>query len=123
MKLRRWRAWQEVRGFGIFKWSGWRPSEGCFSVLLAKLNRNSKTVVVADGGGNLDNEAFANETWHLGHVLFSKTRHREKEKRAKAVRDSGFRRVWLSQSPHAPQGTRVAMFISSAACAKLIPEQ
>ncbi|MGC1872636.1 MAG: hypothetical protein WA700_16880 [Acidobacteriaceae bacterium] len=34
---------------------------GCRSVLRERLNGNTKTVAVADGGGNLDNEPFANE--------------------------------------------------------------
>jgi len=58
-------------------------------VLLGKLNRNIKTVVVADGGGNQDNEAVANETLAVGYVLFSKTGHREKAKPGKAMLDPG----------------------------------
>jgi hypothetical protein len=50
-------------------------SEGCVASTTRKINRNTKTVAVADGGGNLDNEVNANETWGAGYVLFSKTGH------------------------------------------------
>ena len=62
-------------------------------VLLEKSNRNINTVVVVDAGGNQDKEAIANETWGVGHVLFSKTGHREKVKPGKAMRDLGRRRI------------------------------
>ncbi|MHB1935053.1 MAG: hypothetical protein ACYCOR_00535 [Acidobacteriaceae bacterium] len=87
------------------------------------LNRKIKTVAVADGGGNLDNEAIANGSWDAGHVLFSKTGHEEKVKAVKAMRNPGRRRISQPQSPHAPQGTRKAMSISHVGCANLVPAQ
>lgn len=55
--------------------------------------RNIKTVVVADGGGNQDNEAAANETLGPGYVLFSKTGHQEKAKRVKGMRNPGWKQI------------------------------
>ena len=93
------------------------------STARKKLNRNTKTVVVADGSGNQDKEAIANESWVAGHVLFSKTGHREKVKPGKAITCLGCRRIWLPESPHGPQTRRQPMFISRTGCAKLLPEQ
>jgi hypothetical protein len=123
MKNEAWKS-QPVRHF----WAVWGGlfggcSDLALKVLLEKLNRNSKTVVVADGSGNLDNEAIVNETWGVGYVQFSKTGHGEKVKPVKPVRDSGWMRVWPPQSPHPPQARLQPMFISRSGCAKLISTQ
>jgi type II secretory pathway component PulC len=94
-----------------------------WQVLLEKLNKDTKTVVVADGSGNQDKETIANESRDVDHVLFSKTGRREKVKPGKAMREPGCRRVWPPKSPHPPQARRQPMFISRTRCAKLIPKQ
>jgi hypothetical protein len=100
---------------------GWLKS--MFWYCGKEFNRNSKTVVIADGGGNLDKEDPANETWDAGSVLFSKTGHGEKVKAGNAMPNRGGERFYPAESPHAPQARLQAMFISRTACAKLIPAQ
>ncbi|MHB1841404.1 MAG: hypothetical protein ACYCPD_16725 [Acidobacteriaceae bacterium] len=71
--------------------------------------RNIKTVEVADGGGNLDNQPFASENWGAGHVLFSKTGQQEKVKPVKAMRNAGLTQISPPESPHSPQASYIPM--------------
>jgi hypothetical protein len=88
-----------------------------------ELNRDTKTVVVADGSGNQDKQAIANESWVAGNVLFSKTGQGEKAKPGEAMPNLPRRRIPPSESPHNSQVSRLLMFISRSGCAKLLPRQ
>jgi len=67
-----------------------RPTDDyCWKKLIGNIN----TVVVADGGGNQDKEAIANESWVASNVLFSKNGHREKAKPGKEMACPGCIRI------------------------------
>ncbi|MGO8717646.1 MAG: hypothetical protein ACLQMO_00335 [Acidobacteriaceae bacterium] len=78
--------------------------DGCFQILLEKLKINIKTVTVADGGGNLDNQAIINGNGGAGYARISKIGQGEKVKQVKAMCKPGLNQISTAQSPQSPQG-------------------